>query len=212
MYHRVYRRIEKRGLLGRVCLYGCGCLALVILAFGGCANFLDMSAIMEEAAAQRSAMRGQAAPDFTLVNHAEQQVSLKDYRGKWLVLYFYPRDDTPGCTCQATEFTRLLTRFHQLDAEVIGVSPDSPASHRHFRQKYGIRLPLLYDRDHQVARMYGAWGPIGRARDSNRGRIVRGTFLINPQGVIAYHWPEVIPQGHAARVQLKLEKICLNQS
>ncbi len=181
-------------------------LVALVWLVAGCDSSPEKSAQMEEAAAQTSVLVGQPAPGFKLMAHHEQEVSLKDYKGQWLVLYFYPRDDTPGCTCQATEFTRLLSDFNQLNSTVLGVSPDSPYSHRRFRDKYDIRITLLSDPDHEVARRYGAWSQMGWG-ERRVGRIVRGTVIINPQGVIAYHWPEVLPLGHARRVHDTLAQL-----
>ena len=91
-------------------------------------------------------------------------------QGKWVVLYFYPKDDTPGCACQANEFTLLLTEFHDMNAEILGISPDAPASHRQFIQKYALKLTLLSDPDRQVTRQYGAWAwdAPGRAQERPR--------------------------------------------
>ncbi len=161
---------------------------------------------MEEAAASRSPLKGVAAPAFTLLNQQEKPVSLDAMRGKWTILYFYPKDDTPGCTCQATEFTDILRRIHTLNAQVFGVSPDNPSSHRFFINKYKLGVTLLSDTDHKVMSQYGAYVPF-KVGAIEGHRVVRSTFLIDPQGKIAYHWPEVIPQGHAARVRDKLAAI-----
>jgi len=164
------------------------------------------AAAVEHAAALNSQAAGRPAPDFTLKNHAGRDVSLEDFRGRWLVLYFYPRDDTPGCTCQATEFTDLLASFRDMNAAVVGVSNDAPVIHRRFREKYDLALTLLSDRRFEVAQRYGASATIG-VGDGKRLRMLRQTFLINPQGRIAWHWPEVIPQGHADRVRRRLEQL-----
>ena len=161
---------------------------------------------IEQAAARRSPLVGKKAAAFTLPNQDEQPVSLEDFRGQWVVLYFYPEDDTPGCMCQATEFTRILDDFFGLDAQVVGVSPDSPKSHRQFIKKHALAFPLLSDPSHDVMRQYGAWVDSGFG-PGTEGRVLRTTFLIDPQGRIAYHWPEVIPQGHAQRVRNKLEEL-----
>jgi peroxiredoxin Q/BCP len=154
---------------------------------------------VEQAAMRSSKAVGRPAPPFALQSADDQTVRLADLRGKWVVLYFYPADDTPGCTCQATEFTQLLTDFRDVNAAVVGISTDRPADHRHFREKYAIGLTLLSDADQEVAKAYGAWAP--GALGSIGGRTLRQTFLIDPQGNIAKHWPEVIPQGHAERVR-----------
>ena len=158
---------------------------------------------MEEAAAKRSKVVGMQAPDFSLVDADEKLVKLSSLRGKWVVLYFYPQDDTPGCQCQASEFTTLLSEFHKLGSAVLGVSPDSPASKRFFREKYALGITLLSDPEHVVMKRYGAWVST-TVGEQTENRVIRSTFLIDPGGKIAYHWPEVIPQGHAERVRAKL--------
>jgi peroxiredoxin Q/BCP len=157
---------------------------------------------MEAAAAARTAAQGKLAPSFTLPDYQDERVSLSDYRGQWVVLYFYPKNDTPGCTCQATEFTELLADFRDMNAAVLGVSEDTPDSHRHFREKYELKLRLLSDPDHDVMDRYGAWvdTPWGE-------RVLRTTYIIGPEGRIRHHWPEVIPEGHAERVKEKLAEL-----
>jgi peroxiredoxin Q/BCP len=159
---------------------------------------------MEEAGASRSNAVNSKAPGFTLRDQDGQSVSLSDYRGKWVVLYFYPKDDTPGCVCQATEFTELLFKFQDMNAKVIGVNADSPEQHRRFTKKYDLALTLLSDPDHDVMKTYGAsvGGVFGGPR-----RIVRQTYIIDPDGVIRYHFTEVIPKGHAERVKEKLAEL-----
>lgn len=161
---------------------------------------------MEEAAASQSPLKGIEAPLFTLMNNEDKPVALKDLRGKWTILYFYPKDDTPGCTCQATEFTDILRRFHMLNAQVYGISPDNPSSHRFFIAKYKLNLPLLSDDGHKVMKQYGSYVPF-KVGAIEGHRVIRSTFLIDPKGKVAYHWPEVIPEGHAARVRDKLAAI-----
>ncbi|MDH3584384.1 MAG: peroxiredoxin [Phycisphaerae bacterium] len=161
---------------------------------------------MEEAAASSSTLVGAKAPDVSRLDQDDRSVRLKDYRGRWVVLYFYPKDDTPGCTCEATEFTYLLERFHQAGADVLGVSPDTTGNHRFFREKYDLKVRLLSDTDRKLMRAYGAWID-GRIAGRTIGRVIRSTFLIDPAGKIAWHWPEVIPQGHAERVRQKLEQL-----
>jgi len=178
-------------------------LLICVTAVTACSSS-PKAATMENAAATGSAMVGEKAPLFTLPNQDGKEVSLASMRNKWVVLYFYPRDDTPGCTCQASEFTNLLSNFHSLDATVIGVSPDPPADHIWFREKHGITITLLSDVNHRVMNEYGAWAA---PRTGPGGHVVRSTFLINPAGRIAYHWPEVVPQGHAERVRQKLEEL-----
>lgn len=158
---------------------------------------------MEAAASQGSSFVGEVAPGFTLPSEQDMSVSLADYRGQWVVLYFYPQDDTPGCTCQATEFTELLQSFGQRNAVILGVSPDEPSTHRFFKKKYNLDLTLLSDPDAAVMRQYGAWVEMS-IRGNTVGRVVRSTVLIDPAGDVAWHWPEVIPEGHAQRVYDRL--------
>lgn len=169
-------------------------------------TYAPSPAEMEEAASKRSAVIGKPAMDFRLQNQDEEYVQLSDLRGKWVILYFYPADDTPGCTCQATEFTDILSQINSLDAVVMGVSPDAPGMHRFFRAKYKIALPLLSDVKGDVMRHYGAIvdSTIGGIKAT---RVVRSTYLIDPQGTIAWHWPEVLPKGHASRVRDRLKSI-----
>ena len=176
--------------------------ALLGLGLSGCIS-ARRAAEMEAAAASSSTLTGSPAVDFTLPNQDGESVSLAEKRGKWVVLYFYPKDGTPGCTCQAFEFTKTHSRFAQLEAEVFGVSPDTVASHKQVTDKFKLKVPLLADVDREVMTAYGAW-----LRHSwGGGRVVRSTVLIDPEGVVAYHWPEVIPEGHAERVRAKLAEL-----
>jgi len=146
---------------------------------------------------------GAKAPSFTLVDQDEKKVSLKDLSGKWVVLYFYPKDDTPGCTKEACEFTSNLKGFEKLGARVLGVSPDPPKRHQKFIAKYKLKIDLLSDPDHKTLARYGAWGPKTMYGRKYEG-VIRSTFLIDPAGKIAYHWPKVKPAGHADEVRTKL--------
>jgi peroxiredoxin Q/BCP len=182
----------------------CTLLGTALLFAAGCSTTSGPSPdVIEGAAAAGSPMVGLPAPDFTLANAAGGTTSLAGLRGKWVVLYFYPENDTPGCTCEATEFTALLSRFQAQNAEVIGVSADSPESHRTFAKKYDLRLTLLSDPDHKTMEAYGAWVIVKMPLNSY-GRVIRSTFIIDPEGVIRHHWPEVIPEGHAERVRRAL--------
>jgi peroxiredoxin Q/BCP len=133
-------------------------------------------------------------------------VTLSGLRGQWVVLYFYPQDDTPGCTCEATEFTSLLAKFRQMNAQVYGISADSSASHKLFITYYNLGLNLLSDPDHAVMKRYGAWVEAALG-DKAYERVIRSTLIIDPKGIVRYHWPEVIPQGHADRVRQRLEQL-----
>ena len=135
--------------------------------------------------------KGSHAPDFTLASDQGEQVSLSDLRGRRVLLYFYPKDDTPGCTIQACDFRDAMPRFEGVDAVVLGVSPDSVESHAEFRAKFGLNFPLLADEDHSVAEAYGAWGETKWGVD-----IQRSTFLIEPDGTVGEVWRNVTPEGH----------------
>ncbi len=181
--------------------------ALAVALVAGCEEEAKRSPkAMEAAAASGSPMLGRPAPAFTLPDQNDQPVSLTDLRGRWVVLYFYPKDDTPGCTCQATEFTALLTHFRGMNAEVYGVSEDPPWSHQAFIKAYDLKLDLLSDPDHEVMRKYGAWVE-SQMGGKAWARTIRTTYIIDPKGVIRYHMPEVIPQGHAERVREKLAEL-----
>jgi peroxiredoxin Q/BCP len=140
------------------------------------------------------------APDFELPDQSGETVSLAAQRGKWVVLYFYPKDDTPGCTKEACDFRDNHGAIKAAGAVVLGVSADSEASHTKFAQKYDLPFQLLVDgKEHAVARAYGAWGT-----KKNYGReyegIIRSTFVIDPEGKIAKAWPRVKPEGHGQEV------------
>lgn len=139
------------------------------------------------------------APDFTLMTDTESSVSLSDFRGKNVVLYFYPKDDTSGCTAQACQFRDLLPNFSNIDAVILGLSRDSVKSHQKFRDKYELTFPLLADESGEVCEKYGVW-----VEKSMYGRkyfgIERTTFLINAEGIIHHIWPKVKVPGHAEAV------------
>ena len=148
--------------------------------------------------------KGDLAPDFTLPSDEGGTVTLSGLRGKKVVLYFYPKDDTPGCTTQACDLRDAMPRFEGLDAVVLGVSPDSIASHQKFRDKFGLNFPLLADEDHRVAEAYGVWKEKNMYGRKSMG-IERSTFLIGEDGKILEAWRKVSPQGHAALLQEALE-------
>ncbi|HSW31266.1 MAG TPA: thioredoxin-dependent thiol peroxidase [Longimicrobiales bacterium] len=147
--------------------------------------------------------KGVPAPDFTLPTDAGESLRLSSLRGRKVVLYFYPKDDTSGCTAQACELRDALPRFDGVDAVILGVSPDGVASHRKFRDKHRLNFTLLSDEDHSVAEAYGVW-----AQKSMYGRtymgIERSTFLIGEDGTVLEAWRKVKPEGHAALVAAAL--------
>ncbi len=152
---------------------------------------------------------GKPAPAFTLTDETGAKVKLSDLSGQWVVLYFYPKDDTPGCTVEACEFTFGLADFEKLDAAVLGCSADSAESHRKFIAKHKLKIKLLSDPDHAVMEKYGAWGEKNNYGKTIMG-VIRSTVLIDPKGVVAYHWPTVKAAGHADKVREKLAELSDN--
>lgn len=146
---------------------------------------------------------GEKAPDFALENQDGDPVRLKQFAGQWVVLYFYPRDDTPGCTTEACEFSAGVREFEKLDAVVLGCSPDSPERHRAFIAKHGLRVTLLSDPDRKVMQEYGAWGDKKLYGKTTVG-VIRSTALIDGAGKVAHHWRSVRAAGHAGKVREKL--------
>ncbi len=142
---------------------------------------------------------GDRAPGFTLIDDQGREVRLEDLRGRWVVLYFYPKDDTPGCTTEACGFRDVYGEIRALGAEILGVSPDPIERHQRFKSKYNLPFPLLSDPDHRVAEAYGAWGTKKSFGKEVEG-ILRSTFLIDPEGRIARIWRRVRPKGHNEQV------------
>ena len=142
---------------------------------------------------------GTKAPNLTLSDQDGKPVALKDFAGQRVVVYFYPADDTPGCTKEACQFNDELAAFARLDVTVLGVSPDTAAAHVSFREKYGLTLRLLSDPDKKVMTAYGAYGPKMMYGKSVVG-VIRSTFVIGPSGTIERAWYAVRADGHAAKV------------
>ena len=142
---------------------------------------------------------GQKAPDFALASSEGGEVSLKDLRGKPVVLYFYPKDDTPGCTKEACAFRDTQAAIKKKGAVVLGVSGDSLESHDKFRKKYKLNFPLLADPDKAVAKKYGAWGEKVMYGKKVTG-MIRSTFVIDGEGVVRKVFPKVRVDGHADKV------------
>jgi peroxiredoxin Q/BCP len=142
-----------------------------------------------------------ALPDETGTVH-----DLADQHGRWTILYFYPKDDTPGCTVEACEFRDANATIVERGADVWGISPQGAASKRHFREKFGLPFTLLADEQHEAAGAYGSW-----VEKQNYGRTYMGTarttFLVDPDGRIARVWPKVKPEGHAADVMAALDEL-----
>jgi peroxiredoxin Q/BCP len=149
---------------------------------------------------------GQKAPNFTLPADDGSKVKLSDLRGQPVVLYFYPRDDTPGCTQEACAFRDRKTTLAEMGAQLLGVSPDDVASHEKFRDKFQLNFPLLADTAHKVAEKYGAWREKVRFGKKSMG-IQRSTFLIDAEGVVRKVWKSVDVDGHDEAVLAALEAI-----
>lgn len=147
---------------------------------------------------------GEPAPPFTLPDQDGKPVSLSDFAGKWVVLYFYPKDDTPGCTKEACNFRDNHAAIEARGAVVLGVSGDSSASHRKFADKYSLPFRLLADEGNAVAKQYGAWGTKNMYGKQYEG-ILRSTAVIDPRGRIAKTWPKVKADTHGAEVLAWLE-------
>jgi peroxiredoxin Q/BCP len=142
---------------------------------------------------------GESAPDFTLTSDAGARVTLSELRGKPVVLYFYPKDDTPGCTAQARGIRDAYAEFERAGAVVLGISPDSESKHVKFKEKYDLPFTLLADPEHEVAEKYGTWGE-RRYMGRTYWGVSRTTFLIAPDGTVARVMHDVKPATHAADV------------
>jgi len=144
------------------------------------------------------------APDFSLPESVTgEQRNLSDYKGKWLVLYFYPKDDTPGCTTEACSIRDARDNLTDLGAEVVGISKDEPADHEKFKTKYNLNFELLSDTDGEVIDAYGAWGKKMFGKEG----ILRKTFIIDPTGTVRKVYGRVTPLGHGEQVVDELEKL-----
>lgn len=149
---------------------------------------------------------GDKAPKFSLLDTNENKVSQDDFKGKWLVLYFYPKDNTSGCTVEAIEFTARIRDFTKLNAVVLGISPDSCKSHQNFTQKHDLKVNLLSDPEKKMLQDYGVWQEKSMYGRKYMG-VVRTTYLIDPAGKIAAVWPKVKAKGHAEEVQNRLKEL-----
>jgi len=152
--------------------------------------------------AQTTPQVGAPAPEVTLPSNEGKPISLKDYRGKWIVLYFYPKDFTSGCTLEAQNFQRDLAKFNQADAVILGVSVDNPESHKNFCAKEGLNFKLLADTDAKASEAYGSVKEYNGAKLS-----ARNTFIINPEGKIAKVFTGVKPQTHSEEVLQALAEL-----
>ncbi len=149
---------------------------------------------------------GSKAPAFTMVSDSGKKMKLSDFKGQTVVLYFYPRDDTPGCTKEACAFRDSSKQFMDLGAVVLGVSPDDESSHAKFRDKFSLNFPLLADPDHSLAAAYGAWREKNMYGKKSMG-VQRSTYIIAADGKIAKVWKKVSVDGHDAAVLEALREI-----
>ena len=145
---------------------------------------------------------GEAAPDFELTDQDGEMHSIEDYRGRWVALYFYPKDGTPGCTTEACEFRDNIFAFRNLDCQILGVSLDDAESHKAFSEEHGLPFPLLADVDGNTAEAYGV-----KTRMMGMTLAKRQTFLIDPDGNIAKHYEKVDPDTHSKQVLADLEAL-----
>ncbi len=149
---------------------------------------------------------GDKAPDFTMHVGEDKKVTLSDLLGKFVILYFYPKDDTPGCTIEAGNFNKLKSEFEKKDAVIIGVSKDNLDSHNKFKQKYCLEFDLASDANSDTCEKYGVWGEKSMFGKKYMG-IERVTFLIDKAGKIAHIWPKVEVKNHAEEVLKQIEKL-----
>jgi thioredoxin-dependent peroxiredoxin len=154
---------------------------------------------------------GDIAPEFCLPDSDKREVCIGAYRGKWVVLYFYPKDNTSGCTREAVDFTNALKTLKKLGAEVLGVSPDSLASHEKFAEKHGLGVKLLSDPDHTVMEAYGVWA-LKKIYGREGYGVIRSTFLIDPDGYIAHLWRSVKVKGHVDEVIKTAENLAKSKT
>ncbi len=164
---------------------------------------------------------GTKAPEFCAPNQDDVEICLRDILGKWIVLYFYPKDNTPGCTNEACDFTTAMPEFDDLDAIILGVSPDSSEKHRKIKKKYDLSITLLADEEKQMCKDYGVW-QLKKFMGRESMGVVRTTFIINPEGKIAAVWNKVnvrkkkkvngetIEVLHANEVKITLQQLQAN--
>ena len=151
-------------------------------------------------------MIGKKAPEFCLPDKDLKQHCLKDYKGKWVVLYFYPKDNTSGCTKEAVGFSEKKEEFEKLNAVIMGISKDSPKSHAKFIEKHNLKILLLSDEEHKVLESYGAWG-IKKNYGKEYYGTIRSTFIIDPDGIIRKAWKNVRVKDHVENVLVSLKEL-----
>jgi peroxiredoxin Q/BCP len=149
---------------------------------------------------------GSRAPEFCKPNQDETEICLRDMSGKWVVLYFYPKDNTPGCTTEACDFTDAIVDFEGLNAVILGVSPDSPKKHRNFIEKQSLKITLLSDESKEMLEDYGVW-QLKKMYGREYMGVVRTTYIISPDGDIVASWNKVKVKGHIEDVKNKLRDL-----
>ena len=149
---------------------------------------------------------GDAIPDFCLPNQDEEEICFRDIKGRWAVVYFYPKDNTPGCTTEACDFTAALPDFTGMEAIILGVSPDSPKKHRNFIEKKELKITLLADEEKELCKSFGMW-QLKKFMGKEYMGVVRSTFLIAPNGTLAYKWEKVRVKNHVQEVKEKLTEL-----
>ena len=159
------------------------------------------SSIFSKSETSQKQWVGKAAPAFKLQDQNSKWHSLSQYKGKWMVLYFYPKDNSPGCTQEANQFKALYPQFLKSNAVVLGVSLDDVKSHQKFSEKLGLPFPILADNNHQLANQFGIVRNLGITKIAKRE-----SFLIDPKGTIVYHYNSVNTQSHAAQVLADIQK------
>tara|TARA_Y100000768_G_scaffold301306_1_gene235142 strand:- start:2788 stop:3252 length:465 start_codon:yes stop_codon:yes gene_type:complete len=149
---------------------------------------------------------GEKVPNFSLVDQDKKIVTLESLKGKPAVLYFYPKDETPGCTVEACEFRDIYAEFSKMNCEIYGISPDDPNSHNKFISNHSLPFKLLCDPDKKMIKDFDVWGEKNMYGKISHG-IIRSTFLIDENGILIKKWSNVRAKGHAEKVQLELAKI-----
>ena len=149
---------------------------------------------------------GEKVPNFSLVDQDKKIVTLESLKGKPAVLYFYPKDETPGCTVEACEFRDIYSEFSKMNCEIYGISPDDPNSHNKFISNHSLPFKLLCDPDKKMIKDFDVWGEKNMYGKISHG-IIRSTFLIDENGILIKKWSNVRAKGHAEKVQLELAKI-----
>jgi len=151
----------------------------------------------------KQAILNEPAPDFSYLNHIGEKQEFGELKNKWIILYFYPKDNTSGCTLEAVDFTCRVNQFIEQDAIILGVSPDSQKSHENFINKHNLVIELISDPNHSILEAYGCWGKMKLYGKEYFG-VIRSTFIINPNRVIAAEWRNVKVKNHVQEVYNKL--------